>query len=41
MKRFFALLNARNKEFVRDRGSLTWSLLFPFLIVIGFSFAFS
>jgi len=41
MKRFFALLVARNKEFIRDRGSLAWSLLFPFLIVIGFSFAFS
>jgi len=41
MKRFFALLHARNKEFLRDRGSLAWSLLFPFLIVIGFSFAFS
>jgi ABC-type multidrug transport system permease subunit len=41
MKRFFALFVARNKEFVRDRGSLAWSLLFPFLIIIGFSFAFS
>jgi ABC-2 type transport system permease protein len=41
MKRFLALLSVRNKEFIRDRGSLAWSLLFPFLIVIGFSFAFS
>ncbi|MEN9530195.1 MAG: ABC-type transporter permease, partial [Pseudomonadota bacterium] len=41
MKRFLALLGARNKEFVRDRGSVAWSLLFPLLIVIGFSFAFS
>jgi ABC-type multidrug transport system permease subunit len=41
MKRFFALLNARNKEFVRDRGSMAWSLLFPLLIIFGFSFAFS
>lgn len=41
MKRFLTLLNVRNKEFVRDRGSMTWSLLFPFLIIIGFSFAFS
>lgn len=41
MKKFFALLGARNKEFVRDRGSMAWSLLFPFLIIIGFSFAFS
>jgi ABC-2 type transport system permease protein len=41
MKRFFALFVARNKEFVRDTGSMAWSLLFPFLIIIGFSFAFS
>ncbi|MFZ9519002.1 MAG: ABC transporter permease [Silvanigrellaceae bacterium] len=41
MRKFIALLNARNKEFVRDRGSMAWSLLFPFLIIIGFSFAFS
>lgn len=41
MKRFFALLTARNKEYFRDRGSLAWGLLFPLLIVIGFSFAFS
>lgn len=41
MRRFFALLGARNKEFIRDRGSMAWSLLFPFLIIIGFSFAFS
>lgn len=41
MKRFFALLVARNKEFVRDTGSMAWSLLFPFLIILGFSFAFS
>lgn len=41
MKRFFALLIARNKEFIRDRGSMAWSLLFPFLIIFGFYFAFS
>lgn len=41
MKRFFALLTARNTEYFRDRGSLAWGLLFPLLIVLGFSFAFS
>lgn len=41
MRKFFALLSARNKEYVRDRGSMAWGLLFPFLIMIGFSFAFS
>ena len=41
MKKFLALLGARNKEYVRDRGSMAWGLLFPFLIIFGFSFAFS
>lgn len=41
MKRFLALFSARNKEYFRDRGSMAWGLLFPLLIVIGFSFAFS
>jgi ABC-type multidrug transport system permease subunit len=41
IQRFFAMLFARNKEFYRDKGTLMWNLLFPFLIVLGFSFAFS
>jgi ABC-2 type transport system permease protein len=41
MRRFIALFSARNKEYIRDRGSLAWGLLFPILIVLGFSFAFS
>ena len=41
MKRFLALFSARNKEYFRDKGSVAWGLLFPLLIVIGFSFAFS
>lgn len=41
MKKFFALFVARNKEYIRDRGSMAWGLLFPFLIILGFSFAFS
>lgn len=32
---------ARNREFLRDRSSLAWNLLFPLLIVAGFAFAFS
>ncbi|MDH5518770.1 MAG: ABC transporter permease [Gammaproteobacteria bacterium] len=39
--RFLALLNTRNKEFLRDRSSLGWNILMPVLIVAGFSFAFS
>lgn len=40
-KRFLALLSTRNKEFFRDRSSLSWNILMPVLIVAGFSFAFS
>lgn len=39
--RIWALFMARNKEFVRDRSSLGWSLLFPFLVIAGFSLMFS
>jgi ABC-2 type transport system permease protein len=41
MQRFMAVLIARNKEFLRDRAALSWNIIFPFLIVIGFAFAFS
>lgn len=40
MKRFLAVFHARNKEFVRDRASLGWSLFFPILLVFGFAFIF-
>jgi ABC-type multidrug transport system permease subunit len=40
-KRFFAVLKARNYEFVRDKSALGWNFLFPILIVAGFAFAFS
>lgn len=40
-KRFLALFFTRNKEFLRDRSSLSWNILMPVLIVAGFSFAFS
>ncbi len=40
LKRFLWLLNARNKEFFRDRASFGWNFLFPFLILIGFSAMF-
>ncbi|NOZ51956.1 MAG: ABC transporter permease [Gammaproteobacteria bacterium] len=41
LKRFRAILIARNREFLRDRSALAWNFLFPVLIVIGFAFAFS
>lgn len=40
-RRFWAVFVARNKEFVRDRGSLAWNLAFPLLTVFGMAFAFS
>lgn len=41
MKEFLALLLARNKEFIRDRGSVSWNFVFPVLIIIGCAVAFS
>jgi ABC-type multidrug transport system permease subunit len=41
MQRFLALLSARNKEFLRDRSSLSWNILMPVLIVAGFAITFS
>lgn len=40
MNKFTALVRARTMEFVRDRGTLFWNLLFPVVLVVGFSFAF-
>ena len=40
-KRFFAVFKARNIEFFRDKSSLGWNLLFPVLLLVGFSFIFS
>lgn len=41
MKRFLALLIARNKEFYRDRGTLGWTFLFPFIVIAGFAFGYN
>ncbi len=41
MKRIFAVMKARQKEFYRDRSSMGWNFAFPFLVVFGFAFAFS
>ncbi len=41
MKRFLAILQARSMEFLRDRSTLGWSVVFPILLVIGFAFVFS
>ncbi|MFW2372185.1 MAG: ABC transporter permease [Gammaproteobacteria bacterium] len=41
LRRVKAILVARNREFLRDHGALSWNILFPVLIIIGFAFAFS
>ncbi|MES9968425.1 MAG: ABC transporter permease [Candidatus Thiodiazotropha sp.] len=41
LRRFFAALQARNLEFLRDRTALGWNLIMPVLIVMGFAFAFT
>jgi ABC-2 type transport system permease protein len=41
MKRFLAILHARNMEFIRDKSSLGWNILFPLLLVLGFAVVFS
>ena len=39
-RRFYSIFIARNREFYRDPGALGWTLLFPILIIIAFSFMF-
>lgn len=39
--RFFAVVKARNIEFIRDKSSLTWSLVFPVILLVVLSFVFS
>ena len=41
MKKFLAVLHARNMEFLRDRSALAWNLAMPFMLVIGLAFTFS
>jgi ABC-type multidrug transport system permease subunit len=40
MKRLLAVWHARNLEFVRDRGTLVFTLLLPVMLVVGMSFVF-
>ncbi|MFA6505323.1 MAG: ABC transporter permease [Treponemataceae bacterium] len=41
IRQFVAMFKARTMEFVRDRGTFFWNLLFPFFLVFGLAFAFS
>lgn len=40
-KRIYAIFRARNIEFIRDRSSLSWNIIFPVLLMFGMSFIFS
>jgi len=41
MKKLVALIVARTKEFYRDHGTLGWTLLFPFIVLVGFAYGYS
>jgi ABC-type multidrug transport system permease subunit len=41
LKRVIAAFVARNREFMRDRTAVSWNIVMPVLIVMGFAFAFS
>lgn len=41
LKRIFAIFRARNLEFVRDRGTMTWNFVLPVMLMLGLSFIFS
>jgi ABC-2 type transport system permease protein len=40
IRRLLAVFHARNLEFVRDRGTMLFTLLLPIMLVIGMSFVF-
>ncbi len=41
LSRIYAIFRARNLEFVRDRGSMSWNLILPVALMFGLSFIFS
>ncbi len=40
-KRIYAIFRARNLEFLRDRGTLSWNIVLPIALMLGLSFIFS
>jgi ABC-2 type transport system permease protein len=40
LKRIYAIFRARNLEFVRDRGSMSWNIILPVVLMFGLSFIF-
>jgi len=39
-RRIWTLFKARNLEFLRDRSAFAWNILFPVLVIVGFSVLF-
>ena len=40
LARILAIFRARNLEFLRDRGSLSWNIILPVVLMFGLSFIF-
>jgi ABC-type multidrug transport system permease subunit len=40
LQRIYAVFTARNREFLRDRGTLAWNLVMPVLLIFGMALAF-
>ncbi len=40
LRRIYAIFQARNREFLRDRSTLAWNLVLPIALMFGLSFAF-
>ena len=40
LNRIYAIFRARNLEFIRDRGSMSWNLILPVALMFGLSFIF-
>ena len=40
LARIYAIFAARNREFLRDRGTLAWNIVLPVVLMFGLSFAF-
>jgi ABC-type multidrug transport system permease subunit len=41
LKRILAVVEARNREFYRDKAGLGWNIFMPVVMVLGFAFIFS
>jgi ABC-2 type transport system permease protein len=41
LKRIYAIFRARNLEFIRDRGTMSWNIILPVALMFGLSFIFS